>query len=203
MNKNKPETESADFKEAVELLSICTTVETQLAELEAQLNKKYLTEVEDVRPNYALMQATYQEASAKLEEIALKHPEWFGEKKSVKTPFGSMSFHKSTSHEAANEEVSVLLIEARLREIDAHLESPRLNPEAKQCLFEEHNLLVNCLRHNTELDFDAVAKLDEAALKKFRIARTEKNNFSIKAAKLDLGKAVKLATKQQEQKEAA
>ena len=199
-NKNTSSVESADFREAVELLSIYTSASQELEALETKLNQCLICEVDQIKGQYALFQSTLQEAESKLELIALRHPEWFGEKKSVKTPYGELKFHKSSPLEVKNEEVSVVLIEARLTELAALLETATPGEIAR--LAEEQSLLTSFLRRETHLDLDSLGKCDESLLKKFRISRTEKQNFSIKAAKIDLGKAVKAAAKQ-EMKEAA
>ena len=49
------------------------------------------------------------------------------------------------------------------------------------------------LRKVMELDLDALANLSDTELAQFRIRREHNDTFTVKAAKLDLGKAVKSA----------
>jgi len=172
-----------DFKNFIDLMAVYSTAHHALAEMEAGINQQLLELVDDQRVEYAQIQMTLTESETALEEIARSHPEWFAEKKSVKTPYGEVKFRASSKLAIKNEELTIVLIQ---RQIEA--EESEVNPA-----LGEIPPSGPLLRHSVALDLEALEKLDDAALKRFRIERVANDNFSVAPAKVNLGKAVKEA----------
>lgn len=171
--KQTPDPKSEDFKNLVDLLAVYSEATHRLAEMEANLNSDVMVCIDGYKADYAEMQKTLTEAETSLEVIATRHPEWFAEKKGLKTPYGTVKFTKSTTLVIPNEELSIELIRR-----EAH--GLTLDPE-------------NLLREKTELAVEVLETLTDDQLKAFRIKRASKQNFSVTPAKVDLGKAVKEA----------
>lgn len=171
--KQTPDPKTDDYKNLLDLLALYSEATHRLAALEAAMNSEILETIDDHKEDYAVIQKGIAEAETALEVIATRHPEWFAEKKGLKTPYGTVKFTKSTTLVIPNEELSIELIRR-----EAH--GLTLDPE-------------NLLREKTELAVEVLETLTDDQLKAFRIKRASKQNFSVTPAKVDLGKAVKEA----------
>jgi hypothetical protein len=196
-----------DFKEMVNLLAVYTEAHNSLIALENDCNTELLEIIDEHKTDYAVLQESLTKAEAALELIALRHPEWFAQKQSIGTPYGTVKFHSGTKLEAANEEVSILLIRQKgMRAFDEAEE----NGEIVRAAIERGETVAlpttpvfddaQFVRVKEELNLEALAGLTDAELGEFRIRRVPNKSFSVKPAKIDMGKAVKESV---EQKEAA
>lgn len=176
--KNKPDPKSEDFTNLVNLLSVFSEATHKLDEMQANLNGELMLVIDQYKADYAAMQKTLTEAETALEVIATRHPEWFTEKKGLKTPYGTVKFTRSNPLVVPNEELTIELIER-----DAH--GLGLDPE-------------NLIREVKTLNLEVLETLTPEHLKAFRCKREAKENFSVVAAKVDLGKAVKEAAEKTE-----
>lgn len=175
--KNTPDQKSEDFQNLVNLLSVYTEASHRLGEMEANLNAEMMETVDAYKEDYAGLQRTLTEAEKAIELIAVRHySEWFGERKSLKTPYGTVKFVRSTSIVVENEELSVEIIR---RDAAKHGLDPAL-----------------LIRTKEELNLEALETLTLEQLKAFKVGRQTKDNFSVVPAKVDLGKAVKEAAEQ-------
>ena len=188
--KIAPQFESEDYKQLVELLAIRSDASIQLATLESNVSGEYLELVDEHREEYSQLQSTITQTDAALEVIAVRHPEWFKDKKSVKTPYGSVKFHASTALQIENEELSAVLIKHEIERTEQTL-IHTVGEEARTALITRLEKLRACIRTVEELDKEALEKLEDGELKPFKVSRIPKNNFSVTPLKLDLGKAVK------------
>lgn len=166
--------QSADYKNMVDLLAVHSDASNRLGEMQVELNDEMLSAIDPRREEYAKLQKAVTESETALEVIAVRHPEWFADKKSIKTPYGQVKFTKSTSLKAPNEEASILLVKQR-SERDSKFESSKF------------------VRTREELNLEAFESMSDEELKEFRIKRVTDQNFSVKPACVDLGKAVKEA----------
>ena len=177
-NHGQPKAEAVDggeFENLVALLAVYSEADNRLAQLEAGVNERVLEIVDDELTEYAALQKKLVESGAALELIARRHPDWFSAGKTLKTPYGSVALKNNPPRlDAPNEEVSIVLLQTE---------------GEKGGGFDP----AKYLRVRTELNLEALAGLSDAELAKFRIARTQSDTFSVKAAKLDLGKAMKSA----------
>jgi hypothetical protein len=170
---------SEDFSNMVNLLAVYSEASNRLDELQALANGSLLELIDAHKTEYADLQHTLTESETALEVIALRHPEWFAkDKRSIKTPYGTVKFHASSKLEIKNEEVTLLLLD-------------KLAAENKQFKRADY------VREKEELNLEALEKLDEATLKKLRIERVPNDNFSVVAAKVNMGKAVKEAVERE------
>ena len=173
-----PDRKSEDFKNLVDLLDVFSFAHHSLEEMQANMNREIMETIEGYRKDYSEMQRTLTEAETAIEVIATRHPEWFAEKKGLKTPYGMVKFTTSRPLVVANEELSLELIRR-----DAH--GLALDPE-------------NLIREREELNLEVLATLSDEQLRAFKIRRETKENFSVVPAKIDLGKAVKEAAEKPE-----
>jgi len=169
------QTRPDDFKNLVDLLAVYSEAENQLKHLEATATAEQLEIVDEHKPEYTKLQQKMNEAEAALEILVRRNPQWIADKKSMKTPYGEVALKKNPPKLIAeNPELSVILIEV----------AGQKDPEFKSDQY---------LRKVMELDLDALANLSDTELAQFRIRREHNDTFTVKAAKLDLGKAVKSA----------
>jgi hypothetical protein len=166
-----PTADSSDFKNLVDLMAIYTECTARLAKMAADCQDCLIEAVDERRAEYADLQEKLSQAEASMEILARRHPEWFGNKRSLKTPYGTVKFHASTKLDVPNEEASIILIEQHATE-----------EQRKQFL-----------RTETTLNLDALKTLTDAQLAQFRIHRVADDNFGVKPATIDLGKAVEKA----------
>jgi hypothetical protein len=170
---------SADFKNLVDLLAVFTEATNRLDVIATETNKELMDLLDEHRDDYAAAQKAASDAETALEAIALRHPEWFESKRSVTTPYGAVSFKASTKLEIPNEEATL----ARLELMAAR------NPEFK---------VANYVRTNVECDKETLAKLDDATLATLGIQRVPDDNFSVKPAKVKMGKALEAAAPEEQ-----
>lgn len=159
----------ADFTALVDLLAVLGTAQRSLDGLQRQIDDNLADMVDTVRPDYAATQQKVGETEAAIEVIVRRNPQWFGEKKSVTTPYGVVKFKASTVLECADEEEVVRRL----------LKTRR----------------VRFLRRTIELNRDLLAELADEDLAALGIVRKPKENLTIETKVIDLGKAVKAADK--------
>ncbi|MES2219378.1 MAG: host-nuclease inhibitor Gam family protein [Acidobacteriota bacterium] len=165
----EPVNDTAEYKNFIELLGIYTAKTNELNALQIQADESLLGVLDDTKDDYAEHQETLTKTGEAIELCARRHPEWFGEKKSIATPYGTVKLTDSTVLEVGNAELSTVLIKAQA-EKDAEFKADHY------------------LRIKTELNLEALATLDDATLKRLRIERVTKSNFSVVPAKVKLGK---------------
>ena len=169
---NRSVSDAADFKNLVDLMAIMAEGSARMGELENGLQQDWIDLVDARRKDYASLQFAIGQAEESIETLALTNPQWFEKAKTLKTPYGSVSFRKTSKLEVKNEEVSILLLE-------------QLGQDG-----------LPFVRTAKALNLEALEKLDDTELERLRIKRVSTDSLSIKPAKVDLGKAVKQATKE-------
>lgn len=157
--------ESPDYSNLIDLLAVYSDATDRLAELQSRLNDDQRSLVDDARDEYVELQTKLGEAEAAVEVICRRHPEWFKKAKTLKTLYGAAGFRETTRVIVPDERAAITLITAAGRDAD----------------------FVRTVR---ELDLEALEKLGDDELAKFGLIRKTDNAFSLKPAKLDLGKAV-------------
>lgn len=184
MKANKiqlPQTQ--DFQDLIDLLALYTEANNRLQALEADANAQLIDILDELRADYAKNQEALTKAETAMEEIALKNKGWFETKKTIKTPFGTVSFKSSTSLEASNEEASIVRIRLAAEKL-----FPGNGPEE---IAAREEYFGRFIRTREALNLEALSELDDASLKTLGVKRVHSENFSAKPATIDLGKAVK------------
>lgn len=161
-----------DYKNLIDLLAVFTEAKQRLAALEGEAQSEFMEIVDAHRSEYAELQKKIGEADAALETIARNHPEWFTEKRHVKTPYGTVKVKRTSKLDVTNEEASILRIEHAGKGEDF-------------------------VRTAKALNLEALEKLSDAELKSFGIVRINEESVTVAEAKIDFGKAVKAAEKQE------
>jgi hypothetical protein len=181
--KLKPDEQSDDYQNLVNLLSVFSDAKARIAALESDTNAAFLELVDERKKEYAELQKALTESEAALKVIAKMHPEWFEKIKTLKTPYGEVASRKTTTHEAPDEGKSIELIEAAAVVADS------------AGLFEEAELLRSMVKIEKSLDLDIIGKAPADMLPRLRILRIEQESVTIKEAKVSLGQAVRASDK--------
>jgi hypothetical protein len=156
-----------DFQEVINLLAVLTEANNRMLDIEAASNTEFLEIIDDFKKEFAQCQEARTKAEAALETICRSHPEWFVNARSIKTPYGKVSFRATARLSIANEEATVRLIKAF-----------KPKPHDYIRLVEEPNL-------------EALEALDDADLEKLMIKRERGESFSATPARVDFGEALK------------
>ena len=141
---------------------------TQEAEFQAALTDLI---AKCFRADFAALQQELAETEARIELLAIRHPEWFVKTKTLKTPFGSVASRSTTKLDVPYEEATIALLELR-------------GEEARQFL-----------RQRTYLALEALEGLDDGELRRLKVNRLTTEKITISPVRVDLGKAVKAAAK--------
>jgi len=178
-------TAAADYKNLVDLIAIYKEGRHRLAVLETELDADYTQLVENVRAEYAELQASIAAAEESIRTLVKAHPEWFADAKTVKTPDGAVQSRTTTHHEAPDEVSAIARIKAaQARAIKA----------GNEVLATQLGALV---RVEETLNLDAAGELSVEDLARFGIVRIVDESVTVKEAKLDLGKAVRTIEKRE------
>ena len=164
-----------DFQRLVELMNQFSVASNALKLLEATVNESQMKIVTTHSKEYADLQLSLAEAEKSLKTISQDHPEWFGKKKSIKTPFGTVKFTRSTKLVVKNKEVTLARLDVK---------------KAKDEKFDRSRFV----RSEEALNLEAFEALDDKELAYYGIERQPEENFSVTPVELDMGKAVKEAT---------
>lgn len=170
-NTNAQVADAPDYKNLIDLMAIFAEATARMDELENDLNQAWLDLVDARRKDYAKLQGVLGQTEEGIRFLAETNPQWFAKARSLKTPYGTVAFRKSTKLSVANEEVSIVLLE-------------QLGQEGLPFLKNEKRLVL-----------EALEKLDDKELERLRIKRVESETCTIKPAKPDMGKAVAQAAK--------
>lgn len=159
-----------DYTKLTTELSRYTKLSNCLARIEADFQDAITDLIGQVfRDEFATTQAELSEVEARIETLAIRHPEWFAKSKTIKTPFGSVASRSTTKLDVPNEEATIALLELRGQQAEPFL------------------------RTRKYLSLESLEALDDGELKQLKLARVTTEKITISPAKVDLGKAVKKA----------
>lgn len=181
-----PTPDSPDFLAVVNELDILSQATTGLAEIEASANGKLLELITEYKKDYAKFQLAATLAETNLEHLCRKHPEWFVSAKSITTPYGKVSFHRSTKLVIKDAEATVRLIKAQ-----AALSQSQRAVQGTGAVFEAATYINTVEVPNVE----ALEKLDDHELDTFMVKRERADNFKATPTGVNFGKAVTEAAK--------
>jgi hypothetical protein len=166
-----------------ELLAEFSELNARLAIIEAEVNRSQIEAARPLLPDHANTKARLSDIEAKLRTIAVENPELFPEpKKTHQTPFGAISFRRSTHLDIDDEEKTILKIK-----VICTKESRRASLAGEPPRFSEETLL----RTRQEPDLEALEKFDDAQLLLFDIVRKTDEKFTVKPLEVKADKLVK------------
>ena len=165
-----------DFALFVELQQKFTGISNRLAELETEINIREQKLIQEHTADFVVLQETASALEAQLKDLFARHPEWCGEKKNVTTPYGAVEKRKATELQVDNPAMTVAMIEAK----------GKIDPQFKADIF---------LHVSTEPNLETLEQLSDEALKELGVKRVETERITVKAAKVNVAKAVKAANK--------
>lgn len=177
-----PPAESTDFNQVVGLLAAFSQATARLAELETGANRALLQIIDQHKHEYTALQETCRKTETSLEALCRSHPEWFTAARSLKTPYGRVSFRSGASLSLRDEEATVKLLRAEYERTLA-----RRQADNSTAIFN----VADYVRVVELPNLEALEKLDDETLKKFMITRVHADTFSVSAAAVNFGKAVK------------
>lgn len=163
-----------DYTKLTEELSRYTKLSNALSRIEADFQDAITALIGEVyQKEFAAAQAELADVEARIELLALKHPEWFAKTKTIKTPFGTVASRSTTKIEVPNEEATIALLELRGQEAEPFL------------------------RTRKYLSIESLEALDDSELARLKARRLTTEKITISPAKVDLGKAIKKAAKEE------
>lgn len=169
-----------DYTKLTEELSRYTKLANALTRIEADFQDAITQLIGDVyQTEFSAAQAELSDVEARIELLALKHPEWFAKTKTIKTPFGTVASRSTTKVEVPNEEATIALLELRGQESEPFL------------------------RTRKYLSIESLEALDDGELARLKARRVTTEKITISPAKVDLGKAIKKAAKDQPEPQTA
>ena len=181
---------ATQYNKLNELLSEFSTVSALLESAEGEIKIVQLAAAGELLPKHAELKIRLTSIEAELRKLSDAHyDELFPEdkKRSHKTPFGEVKFHKSSSLEYADEEKVLLKIKAACAR------------EAERCISRDDlpRFTEDQLIRKTEVpNLASMDSFDDATLALFGVVREHKDNFSVKpfAMKTDKPSKKQLAT---------
>ena len=173
----------AKYNDLNELLAEYSELNAELSIVEAEVNTSQITAARPLLPKHAQTKGRLSELEAKLREIAVANPELFpDEKRTHNTPFGAISFRKSTSLAIDDEEKTILKIKVACQKEEGRAQRAGVPPR-----FTEETLLRKCEEPNLE----ALENLTDADLALFGVARKTEEKFSVKPLEVKADKLLK------------
>lgn len=173
---------SPDFHQIIRLLATYSQATTRLAEIETHTNRALLDLIDRHKPEYSTLQATCQETHAALEHLCRAHSEWFTAARSLKTPYGRVSFRNGASLSVRDDEATVKLLHAESERTHALHQTNEQTP-----VFPASDYI----RTLEVPDLEALEKLDDETLKKFLITRVHADTFSVTPAAVNFSKTLR------------
>ncbi len=161
--------EQEAYANLVNLQAVHSEATARLGEMENELQQQWLDLVDSKRKDYARLQASIASAEEGIEYLATVNPQWFAKSRTLKTPYGTVGFRRTSKLQVRNEELTIVLLE-------------QLGQDALPFLISKKTL-----------NLEALEKLDDTELERIKIQRVKTDTCTVKPAKVDLGKAVKAA----------
>jgi Gam-like protein len=168
-----------DYRRAIDLIDIKARVEGRIADMQAMIDDEFHCIIAERVDEFVTLQAELQTADNELELIALRHPEWFTERQSVKLPNGALKKKHSEELDVADDELTISLLERE---------------EKARAGTTDPFTAADYIRTKRVPNLETLRTLDDETLKRLRIKRISKDNFKAEPTQIDLGKAVKEAT---------
>lgn len=163
--------DTTHYEGLISLLAVFTEAEIRLALIQGRANEALMDTLDGAKKEFAELQAARDGAEAEIKDLAKRHPEWC-DGRTIKTPYGTVKFTRTTSLEIPNPEVTLTLIKAS----------------------SDAEFRARAVRVIEEPAKEALENLDDEALAKLGVKRVVSDSITVKPAKVDMGKAGKPAT---------
>ena len=170
-----------DLTTLIKLLGVFSAATSQLATLKGKTDGIFLKFIERQKDGYGEIQHELTESEAAIKELAARHPEWFAKEKTLKFPFGDVQSRTTTSHETFDEAATIARIRAAMERV------------YRADDMEEYARLNALIRVTESLNLEAVGELDVETLGRFGIVRKVEESITVKAAGVNMGRAIKAA----------
>jgi hypothetical protein len=180
-----------------ELLSEYSSLNAELERAEAEIKKAQLDSARELLPKHAELSVRFKSLEDKLRAMSDAHyDELFptDDKRNHKTPFGELTYRKSTSIEPSDDDEEKALLKLK---VECSREATSANKEQRAPRFTEAQLI----RAFEKPNLDTLAALDDATLALLGFNRVHADNFKIKPFSMKTDKPAK--SKSQKLKEAA
>ena len=162
---------SAELKRLHELCGYHAASSKELSLIHARLEREWLALIGRHKDEILALEHALKTTLASLEELARQHPEWFGEKRQLKTPVGVIKFTATSS----------LSIPDPYRTID------KLFKRADRVAGFDATLYMTT---DTKLDKEVLEKLPKEVLERIGVVVVEGDSFSFKPLIVDLKRAL-------------
>jgi hypothetical protein len=168
-----------------DMLAEYSTLNAELQRVEANVNERQIEAALPLLPDHARTKARLGEIESKLREIAVEFPELFpDDKRTHQTPFGAISFRKSTWLEIINEDEEKAILRVK---VACQKELERSQRASEPPRFTEETLL----RKREELNLEALEPFEDADLKQFGVERRRQEKFNVKPLEVKADKLAK------------
>lgn len=160
---------SPEFQRFIELQKEFLNGENAIAKIDAVVNTKVAAVIAEHTRDWAAATEAHKRIEREIISLAERHPEW-KDGESIKSPFGTVSFRKTTSLEIHNEGASITLIRSVLA---------------------RHPLRETAIRTEETINREVLESLTDLELASIGIARSKGVSISVKAKRVDMAKANK------------
>lgn len=175
---------ATEYNKLNELLSQYSTLTAALELAEAEIKTVQLAAAQELLPKHAAAKVSLANLEATIHTLSDRlYAELFpDDKRTHKTPFGDITYHKSTSLEFDDADDVALRIDRACDEEEAYAASEKRAPQ-----FSADQLLRTKVAPNIE----ALEALPDAVLRIFGVRRAHNDNFKIKAFAMKTSKPAK------------
>lgn len=163
---------TSHYEALIDLLAVFTDADNRLAKIQTQANEALIDTLDAAKKEYAELQAARDGAEREIKDLAQRHPEWLADSRTIKTPYGSVKFTETTSLEIPNPEVTLTLIRA----------------------LPDDELKNRLIRTVEEPAREAMETMKDDELASLGVRRVKTDSVSVKAARVEMGKAGKPGT---------
>jgi len=157
------------YEALIGLLAVFTDADNRLNKIQTAANEALIDTLDGAKREYAELQAARDGAEAEIKDLVKRHPEWLPEGRTIKTPYGTVKLTEATSLEIPNPEVTLTLIKT----------------------LGDPDLRGRLIRTVEEPAKEALETMPDDDLAKLGVRRVKTDSISVKAAKVEMGKAGK------------
>lgn len=185
----------SDYQRFIELLGAYAAAKQTIEAIELRVSARLRELASRHIEAFSKLSLEVSDAEEKIEALCRAHPEWFAKSKSktLVTPFGKAAFRTVVELDLVHDEETVmrLLEKEEGRSLERRGQQALAGKELED-LFDPELYL----RRSVKLNREALELLPDDVLARLGIARGEKQSFSLKPNKVDLGELQRDAAKE-------